>query len=95
MKQQYKNIKSFEITFFDDKYLKPWEKHQYYVSPFNMLFYDKTQLKCLKVSESHIAEYKLDGTSGSKDIDIKQLFKKKDEQDKIKYIFQDLINNFE
>ena len=93
VKQQYKNIKSFEIKFLDDKSLKSWEKHKYSVSPFIILFYNKTQFKCLKVSESRITECKLDGTSGSKD--IKQLFKNKDEQDKIKHIFQDLINDFE
>jgi hypothetical protein len=92
IKKEYKNIKSCEIKFFHNNYLKSWEKKQYYVSPFKILFYDKTQFKCLTMSESRITESKIDGSSGSKD--IKQLFKTKEEHDKIKQIFEDLKNDF-
>ena len=92
VKQQYKNIKSFEIKFFHDSYLKSWSKYKYSVSPFNILFYDKTQFKCLTISDSRISEHQLHGASGSKD--IKQLFKSKDEQEKINQMFQELNNDF-
>ena len=92
VKQQYKHIKNYEVKFFHDSYLKSWEKKQYSVSPFNILFYDKTQSRCLTISESHVKESKLDGTSISKD--IKHFIKNKNEQDKIKQIFQELKNDF-
>ena len=92
VKQQYKHIKNYEVKFFHDSYVKSWEKKQYSVSPFNILFYDKTQSRCLTISESHVKESKLDGTSISKD--IKHFIKNKNEEDKIKQIFQELKNDF-